>query len=271
LLSFVLQRGKSACCQKKLSWQYPLVEFLSGALFVFVGWKTGLVNYFANLALLGHSNVSTDSAAQINWASAGAWEPYLYGLTLVFFLFICSALLVLIFTDLKYLLLPNSVVITAIIASLLYLLSTNAIRFFVFYQCLATDNNFVGKYLLHNTDFFWRQVWLQGQDFVFTLEGSLIVALVFLVLILVTKGRGMGGGDLKMAILIGLVCGWPNMLVALFLGFTLGCLVSLVLMALRILKFGDRIPLGPFLAMGTFVTMFYGEQILDFYYRIFIH
>ena len=135
---------------------------------------------------------------------------------------------------------------------------------------MANDNKFIGRALLVETNYFQRQVWYQAKDFVFTLEGSLIIALVFFLLIVATKGRGLGGGDVKLAFLIGLVCGWPQMMVALFLAFTLGSIVSLVLIVTRIKSFGQRIPLGPFLALGTFITMFYGSQLLDFYYRLFV-
>jgi len=270
-LSFFIQRGRSSCCGKKLSWQYPLVEALTAGAYVFSGARSGIVSYLTSLTLGGlPSSLSTAQKTLINWSSLGSWEPYLQVTTLIFYLFIAAVLITLIFTDVKYYLLPNRIVMPAIVGAFLFHLGTTAARLFKFYLGLDPGNSFIGHYLLTETDYFWRQVWYQAKDFIFTLEGSLIVALCFLILILVTKGRGMGGGDLKLAILIGLVCGWPEMMVALFLGFVVGSLVSLTLMALRIKSFGDRIPLGPFLAMATFVTLFYGEDILNRYYMIFV-
>lgn len=265
IISFLIQKGKSTCCGKKISWQYPLVELLSALMFVFIGWKSRTVSYF--VWLLTEQGVAHDFHS---WSVLGNWGPVLAALTLLFFIFIGSILLALVFTDLKYFLLPDRLVIGGVIGALFYWICKTGIRFFVFYNQLANDSAFIGQYLLKDTNFFWRQVWLQAQDFVFTIEGSLIIALAFLVLILVTKGKGMGGGDLKLSLLMGLVCGWPHMMVALFLGFFSGSIVSLVLMLFKIVRFGDRIPLGPFLAIATFVTMFYGDQILNFYYKLFL-
>jgi leader peptidase (prepilin peptidase)/N-methyltransferase len=98
-----------------------------------------------------------------------------------------------------------------------------------------------------------------------TLLGSLVIFLFFYSLHAVFKGRAMGGGDVKLALLVGLLTGWPNMVVAIFLSFLTGALAGVILMAMSEKKFGDTIPFGPFLILAAFVTLFYGDQVLSWY------
>jgi leader peptidase (prepilin peptidase) / N-methyltransferase len=83
-------------------------------------------------------------------------------------------------------------------------------------------------------------------------------ASLFLLLInFLTRGRGMGLGDVKLAILMGVVLGIYS-INWMFLSFIIGGLVGLVLLALGKAKMADRIAFGPFLIIGFFVTIFGG-------------
>ncbi len=82
--------------------------------------------------------------------------------------------------------------------------------------------------------------------------------------------RGMGWGDVKMAALIGLVTGFPLVLVALVTGVVLGGLVALILLLLRIKKRKETIPFGPFLSIATIATLLWGSHILDWYLGFFL-
>jgi len=75
----------------------------------------------------------------------------------------------------------------------------------------------------------------------------------------------MGLGDLKLVIPIGLLVGWPDIILVLAFSFIIGAVVSLLLMGLRQKSFKDGVPFGPFLATAVFVMMFYGEAILGWY------
>src|SRR3989344_5965745 len=89
-------------------------------------------------------------------------------------------------------------------------------------------------------------------------------SLFFLALFLITKGRGMGFGDVKFAFLMGLVLGFPGIIVALYIAFLTGALVGCILIIWRRKKmFGTSIPFGPFLVLGTFVSIFWGESIFQ--------
>jgi prepilin signal peptidase PulO-like enzyme (type II secretory pathway) len=109
--------------------------------------------------------------------------------------------------------------------------------------------------------------------------GSAIIASgLFFLLVLISKGRWMGVGDVKLAFLMGLVLGWPNILVALFLAFALGAIVGLsLILTSRVLgkqfsgylrarySLKSQIPFGPFLIFGTFTALFWGSRIINWY------
>ena len=79
----------------------------------------------------------------------------------------------------------------------------------------------------------------------------------------------MGFGDVKLAGLIGLMVGWPNVLVAVVGGIIVGGLVAAVLLLTRLKGRKDEIPFGPFLSLTTMATIVYGREILDWYMGFF--
>lgn len=90
----------------------------------------------------------------------------------------------------------------------------------------------------------------------------------FFLLIALSRGRWMGGGDAKLAIFMGLVLGWPGILAALFLAFFAGSVVGLALVATRQKEMRGEIPFGPFLAGASLAVMFFGERLIDWYLNI---
>ena len=86
---------------------------------------------------------------------------------------------------------------------------------------------------------------------------------LLLAIVLISRG-GMGGGDVKMAILIGIVTGYL-ILVALLMSVILGGLVAGSLLLLKIKKRKESIPFGPFLSLATIVTLLWGSNILNWY------
>ncbi|MEA2121347.1 MAG: hypothetical protein EGMGGAKC_00668 [Dehalococcoides mccartyi] len=68
-----------------------------------------------------------------------------------------------------------------------------------------------------------------------------------------------------MAGFIGLVCGFPNIFVAIFTGIVLGGLAAAALMLSGKRRKGQTIPFGPFLAVGAVTAMLFGSQIMDWY------
>jgi len=91
------------------------------------------------------------------------------------------------------------------------------------------------------------------------------VGFVFLLIPALIYRGGMGWGDVKMAALIGLVTGFPLVIVSLLMGVILGGLVAGILLLLKKKKRKEPIPFGPFLAVATIVTLLWGSNILNWY------
>ncbi|MEJ2550754.1 MAG: prepilin peptidase [Anaerolineales bacterium] len=97
------------------------------------------------------------------------------------------------------------------------------------------------------------------------LGGLLGSGLLFLLAIIYPTGMGMG--DVKLMGFIGLVVGFPYVILALFLSFVLGGLISGVLLMAGRIGRRDPIAFAPFLALGALTTLFYGEQIVRWWSR----
>ncbi len=91
---------------------------------------------------------------------------------------------------------------------------------------------------------------------------------ILLLIALVSRG-GMGWGDVKMAALIGLVTGFPLILVALLLAIILGGVVALVLLLFKKRRRKEGIPFGPFLSLAAIATILFGTTMLDWYLGLF--
>lgn len=104
-----------------------------------------------------------------------------------------------------------------------------------------------------------------GTDIISALISAVAASMFFFIIWLVSRGKWMGFGDVKLAFFMGLFLGWPNILVALFLAFLIGSLVGLVLISLGKKKFKSEVPFGPFLIIGTFLALFWGREIVNWY------
>jgi len=153
---------------------------------------------------------------------------------LAFWFYIASSLIIIFIYDLKHYLIPDKVLFPAIIITFFY-------------------NLFVNFSLITNF-----------------LIAVVIASGFFLTIFLVSKGKWMGFGDVKLAVLMGLLLGVKNVLVALFLAFFLGAVISIILIILNRKKLKSEIPFGPFLIAGTFLAMIWGQQIVLWYLNMFI-
>ena len=80
----------------------------------------------------------------------------------------------------------------------------------------------------------------------------------------------MGAGDAKLAAMMGAWLGWKYLLLASFIACALGALVGSVIIIQRSRqRLGQKMPFGPFLALGSVITLFSGEAILSSYLRLF--
>lgn len=96
------------------------------------------------------------------------------------------------------------------------------------------------------------------------LIGALIGGGLLLIFAVLSRG-GMGGGDIKLFVLIGLVLGWQNTLLALFLSTAVGAVIGGFLLILKVIERKQLIPFGPFIFIGTVITYFLGNEIWHWY------
>jgi len=187
-----------------------------------------------------------------------------YWSTSPYWIFIVSSLIVIFFIDLKYGIIPDKIIYPTILISLLYQFIFRAVLVVSLFSDLKSDVGGLGPYLL-KTSYFSEHSFLIMKPLVFTILGSVGIFLFFYFLFYLTKGKGMGGGDVKYSFLMGLVSGWPNMIISLFLSFLTGSLVSLILILVGKKKMKQTIPFGPFLVTGTFLGIVFGERIFSWY------
>lgn len=103
----------------------------------------------------------------------------------------------------------------------------------------------------------------------FVALGSAAVAALFIVfLILMTKGRGMGWGDVWIVFVYGFFLGFPKNLVMIFLSFFLGGFLGALLLLMKRKRLGQSLPFIPFLSLAALIAFFYGERLLDAYLRL---
>ncbi len=163
------------------------------------------------------------------WSAATAESPLNLANSILFF----SGLIVVFFVDIDHWIIPDQVVIPLGLAGLLIagiqgwgVLKDHA---------LAAGIGFFG---------FWA----------IAIMGTFLL-----------KKEAMGGGDVKLAAMMGAFLGTELLLAGLFIGFLIGGLVSFALIAVKGKKIKDQIPFGPMLAAGGMIAMVKGEAIINWY------
>jgi len=222
VLSFIIQKGRCRSCHQKISFQYPIVEILSGLIFVFVP----------------HTLYPIPYTLSIIWI-------------FIFLLFLLLSII-----DFRHYIIPDSLnlslgilgVILVVVKTLNPKPSTLRPNFMGYYSSLFTFSN---------------KVWLNH------LFGLVFAAFVFWLIIFLSKGKGMGWGDFKLACALGLIFGWPDILMVFILSFLLGGLSGIILIILKKKRLKEAVPFGPFLVLGAALTFFVGFQILNFYFKAF--
>jgi leader peptidase (prepilin peptidase)/N-methyltransferase len=98
--------------------------------------------------------------------------------------------------------------------------------------------------------------------------GLVVISVPLLIILMITGGRGIGGGDIKLMAACGLFLGWKLTLLAFAIGCILGAIIHLVRM--RVSDAGRVLALGPYLAAGVFTAMLWGNQLLSWYLGFFL-
>lgn len=109
----------------------------------------------------------------------------------------------------------------------------------------------------------WYDVWF-GQ-FRAGLWGAVLLSGFFGLLYLVSRGRWIGFGDIKLGIFLGFLVPFPRTLAVFLLAYTIGAVVSVGLLLAGRKKMGDQLPFGTFLTIAAFIAMVWGEEIIQRY------
>jgi len=200
ILSFFLLAGRCRKCQKKISWQYPLVELAVGLLFL----STFQADFFSSQFLLLLSR---------DWL-------------------LIAALVIIFVYDFRWQLIPMTVIWPLIVV--IFILNLTL-----------------------------------GLPFFTLLFFTILGAAFFLVQYLATKKRGVGEGDIWLGALLG--ASFPTfdkLFLIMIISYSLGAIVSLILMKLNKKNWQSRIALGPFLALAAIITLLWGSLIINWYWNL---
>lgn len=196
VVSYALQGGRCRRCKKSLSIQYPLVELATGFLFTYIYAFTGFTLLGLSLLVIGFS------------------------------------LLVILIADLKYMIIPDGMLIAMLVGII--------IGFFVENIPWSTIQAHLLSGMLASAGFYglWRA----------------------------TGGRGMGFGDVKLVGVLGLLLGFPDIVVALYGAFLTGAVVGVILILGSKRSMKSAIPFGPFLIGGALFALRFGDLVTDWWY-----
>ncbi len=102
------------------------------------------------------------------------------------------------------------------------------------------------------------------------LLGGFVLAGFFWLQFFLSKGTWVGGGDIRMGALMGFMLGLEYGLVALFIAYVLGAIVGISMMVSGMATRKTPVPFGCFLAVATALVLFVGEDLLRWYFNLFI-
>ncbi|MBI4687137.1 MAG: prepilin peptidase [Nitrospirae bacterium] len=158
----------------------------------------------------------------------------------VYFLFV-SSLIVITFIDFQYQIIPDSITLPGIIIGLA-----------------------LGSTILpdpfNSTGLLGLKASLTGV----ALGGGLFY-LIAVVGTAVFKKEAMGGGDIKMMAMVGGILGWKGVLLTTFFGSLFGSIVGIAIISIKGREWGSKIPFGPYLALGSLLSLFFGHKFLIWY------
>jgi len=257
VLSWVALRGRCANCAAPISGRYAIVEALTGVVFVAVTWWAVGGRFVSLRSLNGHGGVPLNERVRDAVADPVFW------IVLVAFLYFAAVSVVLALIDLDTKRLPNAIVLPSIGVGIVLLALAAAVG-----ASTGSATGGVGS----ATGSAGSAIGYAGST---TDWGTLLRALAgaailyaFYFVVRVISPRGMGGGDVKLAALVGLYlgwCGWATLAVGAFAAFVLGGLFGVALILLRRAKRKTAIPFGPWMIAGAWAGIAVGEPVGRWY------
>ena len=241
VLSFMVQGGACRSCKAKIPKSIFVIEAITGSVFALIAWR------FATWFPVHSAWSVMLPAPWVGGLIAGWWV-------------IASLAILIAFYDALYFLIPNvtlyALIAAAVAMNIVYVLMMRAVPAFpspgiVFSGTLA--------YLIGGSTFSVLRI-LEGCAWSVGLIGGAYA---------LTRGRGMGFGDVLIALAFGILFGWPDVLLVLFAAFVLGTVVSLFLLIARRKTMKSLVPFGPFLMLGALTTILFGVTLTSLYLGLF--
>ena len=103
-------------------------------------------------------------------------------------------------------------------------------------------------------------------SYVPSLAGALCVSIPFLVLAML---KAMGMGDVKLMAAVGLLLGIKGVLLAAFFGIVIGSIAAMIMKIKNLRGWKSEIAFGPYLCIGTYISMLFGEKLIALYLSLF--
>ncbi|MEK7634378.1 MAG: prepilin peptidase [Patescibacteria group bacterium] len=231
IFSFLIQKGKCRNCHNKLFLQYPLIEILNGLIFVFIPFY--LINFQSIIQLSNYQLLIA-----VIWI-------------LIFELFLLLSII-----DFRHYIIPDQINLLLGILGLILIFINNRL------------NNFdiiTGSFIGHYAAIFG----IRENIFINHIFASFLAMAFLGIIIIASRGRGMGWGDFKLVGALGLIFGWPDILMIILLSFIIGAIFVFPLLIKRKKTMKDIIPFGPFLIIASAVVFFFGYKLTDFYFGLF--
>ena len=236
-----IDRSKCDYCKEELRW-YELVPVLS---YVIQNGKCmrceGKLSYQYPLVEL---------LTAIILVTVVYFSPLVITLELIISIIFILTLIAVTIIDLKLLIIPDQ------------------LMYFLFFVFVLVSSITLG-WDVFNSGFFGDVILQWAGPVVNHLVSASIAGGFFYALVLLTKGKGMGGGDVKLAYIMGLFLTGTQTLVAIYAAFIIGAVVGLVLLAMRRKKFGQVVPFGPFLSIGALLSLLWAQDLIDLYLTVF--
>lgn len=191
IVSYIIQLGKCKNCKQKIALFYPIFEFLTGVLFV------------------------------ISYLVFGLTSELLVALTF------SSTLLVVMISDIKYMIIPDELLLFSGVLLVI--------------ERLMAGSEIFGLLLDAFLPFIIMLLLKLFGDFIF-------------------KKESLGGGDIKLMVIFGLAIGWQQCVIALALGAFIALPISLIILAV---KKTNIIPFGPFLSAAALIIYYFSINYVD--------
>jgi prepilin signal peptidase PulO-like enzyme (type II secretory pathway) len=231
VISFFILGGKTRCCKKKLSFQYPLVEMITGISFLLI------TNYQIPIT----KQLSIINLQYSNFWMLNNWNLFV---TWLLFLGISSCLIVIFVSDLKYQLISDYILLSLFVLSVLFRLGSGN-------PTPTTIYNYLQPFITNH------------------IPSGLIVCLPIFLIYFISRERAMGLGDVYLSAIMGFLLGWQAGFIALYIAFVTGAIFGLFVIIFKNKKLKSKIAFGPFLVIGTIIMLFWGEKILEIIKKIY--